>query len=743
MSRTLTTQYAGVLLELSASEADSLDERGIPKQLGRQYRRAQIKADAYNADEHTVTLAVSSETPVQRFFGNEVLSHEKGALRTDRLKNGIALLFNHDYDAHLGRSQSWKLRDDGVLEVTNRFAGNPLAVEKEGDVRGGFLVDVSVGYVVHEWDVKEDKNGVRTYTAVDWEILENSLVTVPADPTVGAGRDAGPVKVRSFTSERDQPPVPDSTATRAADVDADEDADADDESDEDDDTSGSETSRTTQPPQQRTTTMSTTAIPAAAATGTDFAAENNARVAGLRALRTQYPANFTESNVLDAISSGTSVNEARQAVADAIIAGAQRTSVPTIGDDVTASMSTKERKSYSYVRTFRYAINQRFPGTFKEDAEAGFEREVSDQLAKEAGKRGLTVGGGLQLATNMPFNPSRAVQLAEAGLGTQAMQQRALTAGASTVGGAVINTVTETTPIELLRAMTVCLRLGATQLTGIKGLFRIPRQTSATTTNWLAESASGTNSDLALDDITFSPNRLNKIGSYTLELLNQEAFAVEDLLRMDQTLVEALSLDYAGLAGSGSNNVPLGLLNRSGLAAILTGSTRNQSTGAVTAGLGAVPTTYVDLNNAEAAISTANADEGGMAWAFTPRVRAAMRSTAKFPSGIMDPIWPGQAVRNARGLQEGPLGYQAAISTQLPSTLSFTPAGGSLTTGLHAWVLGYWPSLMFVDWGIRELIIDNITQAASGTYRIIENSLHDNNVRHIEHFAACQCAIGS
>jgi hypothetical protein len=285
--------------------------------------------------------------------------------------------------------------------------------------------------------------------------------------------------------------------------------------------------------------------------------------------------------------------------------------------------------------------------------------------------------------------------------------------------------------------------LGATQLTGIKGLFRIPRQTSATTTNWLAESASGTNSDLALDDITFSPNRLNKIGSYTLELLNQEAFAVEDLLRMDQTLVEALSLDYAGLAGSGSNNVPLGLLNRSGLAAILTGSTRNQSTGAVTAGLGAVPTTYVDLNNAEAAISTANADEGGMAWAFTPRVRAAMRSTAKFPSGIMDPIWPGQAVRNARGLQEGPLGYQAAISTQLPSTLSFTPAGGSLTTGLHAWVLGYWPSLMFVDWGIRELIIDNITQAASGTYRIIENSLHDNNVRHIEHFAACQCAMGS
>ena len=84
-----TTKFAGVIQTLSASQAENLDERGIPKKLGRLYRK--INLAAYDMDSHTVTMAVSSSTPVERYFGQEILSNDKGAIRTDRLKNDIRL----------------------------------------------------------------------------------------------------------------------------------------------------------------------------------------------------------------------------------------------------------------------------------------------------------------------------------------------------------------------------------------------------------------------------------------------------------------------------------------------------------------------------------------------------------------------------------------------------------------------------------------------------------------------------
>lgn len=693
-----------VLSSLSAAAERALEERPLPSELGqRQFRRATVPEGGYDAEKHTVTMAVSSEYPVVRYGGTEVLSHKAGAIRLERLKQGIALLFNHDYDQHLGRSVSYQLAD-GVLHITNRFGTNPLAREKEQDVADGILTDVSIGYQPLEYDITEDKTGYRTYTVIDWELYENSLVTVPADPTVGVDRSApGPVNVKvNFRKLEDDDPAGD---------------------DEDGDEEDSEDGERSAAPEQVSTTQPTTeqrSSPPMADVNEDLAAKNKERITGLRALRTQYPNNFSETQLMDAISNDTPVTDARTAIADAIIAGAQAHNVRTASDEVLGRMSDKEQKSYSLRNAICATINQRQPGTFKDKgAEGGFEREVSESIVKTLGSRGLPVSTGNII---VPSDLGR----------------RSLQAGGN-AGSNTINTTTSGEVIDMLRPRCRVLALGATQITVDTGLLRLPRQTGTSVSQWLAELAGATNSDMTFDSIGFSPKRNGIVGSYTLELLAQSAISVEPRVRADQLASKARTYDAVCTVGTGAAGMPLGLLNMTGLAMILTGATR-AADGTVTAGAGGKPVTFVDINNFEAAISTANADTGTMGWMYTPRIRAAMRSTAKFPgTGGFMPLLPDSAT-GSDGLQEGPLGYKAGITSG-----TALPTNGSINSvnGLHTMIFGVWENLIIANWGVSELVYDNITGAKQGVFQVIENEFMDLNTTHIEGFAASTTVLAS
>ena len=703
-----TTKYAGVLRELSAAEELNLDERGIPKKLGRQYRKVSISA--YDKETHTVTMAVSSSTPVERYFGVEVLSHDKGALNADRLKSGIALLFNHDYDQHLGRSQSYELGDP--LHVTCRFGSNPLALEKEGDVETGILVDVSIGYIVDEWDIVENaKTGVRTYTATKWTLLEVSLVTVPADPTVGVGRaaslDETPVKYNLRKVEED------------ASEDESEDEEEDDDADDGDRSASLETS-TTIPAEQRTEPMAT------ANAGVDLAAQNQERVTGLRALHTQFPKEFNQRSLDAAIALDLPLERAKAAIADAIITGAQRSDVPTVADSVFDSMSERELGKYSLRNIYAAAVNRAVPGTFTDkESEAGFEREVGETLRKEAEKRGIS---GLGAGIAIPSATSRAMARVTA--------TRNLAAGGN-AGSATNFTTVEADVIELLRARTAVLALGAQMMPGLQGTIQMPRQTGAATSSWVPETSAVSESDPTLDFITVSPHPLMINNAYYRNLLAQSRLAVDSFLARDRERVLALSLDTATIAGSGASGVPLGLLNQTGLPAVLSGTTR-ASNGTVTAGTGGVPMTFVDYNNMEAAISTANADIGTMGWLTTPKIRAAGRSTPQIPGTASGFVWPNSKV-GANGIQEGPLGYNALCTSNSVLT-GFT---ANSVNNLHAVILGVWDQIIIGDWGLSEVLVDPYTGAKSQLIQITENAFYDTNVRHLAAFAACTSALPS
>ena len=139
---------------------------------------------AIDPDARTVELAFSSEAPVDRTFGIEILDHGPAAARLDRLNGGAPLLVNHDPADQVGVVESARVDPDRVGRAVVRFSRSSRAHEIWQDVMDGIRRLVSVGYLAH----KTTGSG-GAYRVVDWEPLELSLVAVPADSSVGVGRD--------------------------------------------------------------------------------------------------------------------------------------------------------------------------------------------------------------------------------------------------------------------------------------------------------------------------------------------------------------------------------------------------------------------------------------------------------------------------------------------------------------------------------------------------------------------------
>ena len=183
------------------------DELKLPA-LARDMFGAEITATVTDGQAARLTFAASSEAPVQRFFGEEVLSHKPGHIRMERITAGAApLLFNHDWNDPIGmidggRIEAGRLMVDAHLFDTER--GREVRAMLDGGLR-----NVSIGYEINA--LEEDKRNNR-YTATDWLPLEISIVTIPADPSVGIGRAndstaAKPVRITRMESEPAQPAI--------------------------------------------------------------------------------------------------------------------------------------------------------------------------------------------------------------------------------------------------------------------------------------------------------------------------------------------------------------------------------------------------------------------------------------------------------------------------------------------------------------------------------------------------------
>nr|DAO30406.1 MAG TPA: major capsid protein [Caudoviricetes sp.] len=165
--------------------------------------------DHVDTDSRTVELSFSSETPYGRWFGDEILCHDEECINLERFNNGLGtVLFNHDRDAVVGHIEKVWLEDNRGKALV-RFDTDEQSETIFQKVQSGTLQGVSVGYAIYRYEVLEDEDTKSTngrfngpaYVVTDWEPLEISIVSVPADPTVGVGRSAEKIHTSIDTQE--------------------------------------------------------------------------------------------------------------------------------------------------------------------------------------------------------------------------------------------------------------------------------------------------------------------------------------------------------------------------------------------------------------------------------------------------------------------------------------------------------------------------------------------------------------
>lgn len=139
-------------------------------------------------EKRTVELSFSSEHPVLRYFGWEVLSHAPEAIDMSRLNSGAALLAEHDTGKQIGVVERAMVENGRGKAVVRFSANSALANEYFGDVKDGIRRNISFGYTVEDAMITGTKDGHDVVTVTRWMPYEISIVSVPADKTVGVGR---------------------------------------------------------------------------------------------------------------------------------------------------------------------------------------------------------------------------------------------------------------------------------------------------------------------------------------------------------------------------------------------------------------------------------------------------------------------------------------------------------------------------------------------------------------------------
>jgi HK97 family phage major capsid protein len=174
------------------------------------YRTIDLSRSEFVDEENRrVRIGVSSEEPVERSFGMEVLGHSEDEINMEFMKSGRApLLLDHKMDQVIGVVEEFKLDQTANRTIAVvRFGRSALAEEVFRDVLDGIRMNISVGYRVDKLTRMKDKD--ESYYRASWTPLEVSSVAVPADSSrkVGVGRSkqiAEKAKVQIMENEKQE-----------------------------------------------------------------------------------------------------------------------------------------------------------------------------------------------------------------------------------------------------------------------------------------------------------------------------------------------------------------------------------------------------------------------------------------------------------------------------------------------------------------------------------------------------------
>ena len=189
--------------EEDKDEEERLDKSDIV------YRTLDLSRASYIDEENRrVRIGVSSEEPVERDFGMEIISHSEEDIDTSFIGSGRSpLLLDHDMTKQIGVVERYEIDSaEKSAKAIVRFGRGELAEEIFQDVKDGIRQNISVGYKINGMERmrgnKDDKPMFRVQTTP----LEVSVVSVPADQSqaVGVGRSEDKqslIKVKTMTEE--------------------------------------------------------------------------------------------------------------------------------------------------------------------------------------------------------------------------------------------------------------------------------------------------------------------------------------------------------------------------------------------------------------------------------------------------------------------------------------------------------------------------------------------------------------
>ncbi len=189
--------------EEDKDEEERLDKSDIV------YRTLDLSRASYiDEEKRRVRIGVSSEEPVERDFGMEIISHSEEDIDTSFIGSGRSpLLLDHDMKKQIGVVERYEIDfATKSAKAIVRFGRSELAEEIYQDVKDGIRQNISVGYKINGMERMKEMKDARPMFRVQTTPLEVSVVSIPADSSseVGVGRSQDKqttIKVKTMTEE--------------------------------------------------------------------------------------------------------------------------------------------------------------------------------------------------------------------------------------------------------------------------------------------------------------------------------------------------------------------------------------------------------------------------------------------------------------------------------------------------------------------------------------------------------------
>jgi HK97 family phage major capsid protein len=533
-------------------------------------------------DEELYDVSLSSEEPVDRWWGREILLHGKENINLERTKDGLPLLASHNSRSlPIGRMYDFRV-DDGKLRAGLRFSKIQAGRDAKTLVDEGHR-EMSIGYSIDEYEVTPGKaDEPSVFRATRWTPMEGSIVAVPADHTIGVGRNSTgvkyPVHVRNL-------PKAGSTGV--------------------------------------TTMPDDNAPPARAGADSKVAAEIVRRAA----------LHGCSDQVADWLDRGLTLEQVNEEIL------AKRATAPSKQPAAEQlELSEKERKEYSYARAI-------IAGAEARDGRAKncFELEISQDLEKSMPMQ-YKRNGGIFVPTTLRGGKFK--QELHMSASADLQRQLDLLTRVGIIDSVTTNAIKETVftvyggeLIEMLRNTAMVVAMGARVLTGLDSPVGFPRQTGDVSANWVAENpgADVTASNVTTDIVTLAPKTLQATTAYTRQLLVQSSIDVEAMVRGSIAAAHGLAWDKAALHGTGSNNQPTGIYNTANVLTVDFSDANFSNTGQLIA--------YTGVVEMETQVAAANALLSALGYLTTPNVAGRAKRTLEFAGAAIAQgmrLWNGK-----------------------------------------------------------------------------------------------------